>query len=187
VGLKNPTPARNLALMSRLRRPFLSDRFFFLTVKLLPERRDLVEADFACLARCLDTVRSRQRFFITAWVFLPNHWHVILFPPYPLTISEAMKSVKLTSTNSLGRFRGETGELWQRRFFDHALRNVQDYWETVEYIHLNPVRRGLVSKPQDWIWSSAAEYWGVSPKEQRGRCGLVIDRVRIPAEGKTRI
>ena len=170
MGLKNPTPARNLALMSRLRRPFLSDRFFFLTVKLLPERRDLVEADFACLARCLDTVRSRQRFFITAWVFLPNHaaaGHVILFPPYPLTISEAMKSVKLTSTNSLGRFRGETGELWQRRFFDHALRNVQDYWETVEYIHLNPVRRGLVSKPQDWIWSSAAEYWGVSPQRAK--------------------
>jgi putative transposase len=102
-------------------------------------------------ARCLDAVRSRQRFFLSAWVFVPNHWHAILFPPYPITISEVMKSVKLTSTNSLGRFRGETGELWQGRFFDHALRTVRNYWETVEYIHLNPVRRGLVTKPQDWI------------------------------------
>ena len=169
MGLKNPTPARNLALMSRLRRPFLSDRFFFLTVKLLPERRDLVEADFACLARCLDTVRSRQRFFITAWVFLPNHWHVILFPPYPLTISEAMKSVKLTSTNSLGRFRGETGELWQRRFFDHALRNVQDYWETIEYIHLNPVRR-----------RAGFETAGLDLLERRGILGSVPQRAKRP-------
>ena len=60
-----------------------------------------------------------------------------------------MKSLKLTSTNSLGRFRGETGELWQGRFFDHALRTVQEYWETVEYIHLNPVRRGLVAKREE--------------------------------------
>jgi REP element-mobilizing transposase RayT len=173
--------------MSRLRRPFLSDRFFFLTVKLLPKRRDLAQADFACLARCLGAVRCRQRVFLTAWVFLPNHWHAILFPPYPLTISEAMKSLKLTSTNSLGRFRGETGELWQGRFFDHALRTVQEYWETVEYIHLNPVQRGLVAKPEEWVWSSAAEYAGVPPEEQRHRCGLVIDRVRIPAEAKTRV
>ena len=69
-----------------------------------------------------------------------------------------MKSVKLASTKALGRLRGEAGELWQPRFFDHALRTVQDYWEKVEYIHLNPVRRGLVARPEDWTWSSAAEY-----------------------------
>ena len=62
---------------------------------------------------------------------------------------------------------------------------VKDYWEKVEYIHLNPVRRGLVAKPEDWTWSSAAEYSGASPEEQRRRCGLVIDRARLPAEGKT--
>ena len=85
-----------------------------------------------------------------------------------------MKSVKLASTKALGRLRGEAGELWQPRLFDHALRTVQDYWEKVEYIHLNPVRRGLVARPEDWTWSSAAEYSGASPEEQRRRCGLVI-------------
>ena len=173
--------------MSRLRRPFLSERFFFLTVKLLPRCKNLADGDFACLARCLDAVRRRQRLLITAWVFLPDHWHAILFPPYPRTISEAMKSVKLASTNALGRLRGEAGELWQPRFFDHALRTVRDYWKKVEYIHLNPVRRGLVARPEDWTWSSAAEYSGASPEEQRRRCGLVIDRVRLPAEAKARI
>ena len=98
-----------------------------------------------------------------------------------------MKSVKLTSTVTLDRWRGEAGEPWQQRFFDHALRTVQDYWEKVEYIHLNPVQRGLVAKPDDWIWSSAAEYSGVSPEDQKRRCGLMIDRVQLPAEGKTRI
>ncbi len=74
--------------MSRLRRLALSDRFFFLTVKLLPRRRRLEARDFAVLARCLNAVRSRQRFLLTAWVFLPDPWHAILFPPHPLTVSE---------------------------------------------------------------------------------------------------
>ena len=187
VGLKKQRRARTLTFMSRLRRPFLSDCFFFLTVRLLPTRRDMMERDFACLARCLDAARSRRCFLLTAWVFLPNHWRAILFPPYPLTISEAMKSAKLTSTNALGRLRGEAGELGQPRFFDHALRTVHDYWEKVEYIHLNPVRRGLVVKTEDWIWSSAAKYSGVSPQEQRRRCGVVIDQVGLAAEAKTRI
>ena len=186
--------------MSRLRRPFLSDRFFFLTVKLLPGRQHLGERDFAILARSLDAVRSRQRFLLTAWVFLPDHWHAILYPSHPLTISDVMKSIKLTSTTALDRLRGEVRStarsadpafgsvvLWQGRFFDHALRTVRDYWDTVEYIHLNPVRRGLVAKPDNWTWSSFAEYSGVAAEGQKRRCGLAIDRVQLPAEGKARI
>ena len=57
--------------------PFPSDRFFFLTVRLLPTRRDMMERDFACLERCLDAVRSRRRFLLTAWVFLLHHWHAM--------------------------------------------------------------------------------------------------------------
>lgn len=141
--------------MSRLRRLVLSNRFFFLTVKLLPKRRPLDEGQFWLLAGCLSVVRSRRQFRLTAWVFLPDHWHVILFPRHPLTISDAMKSIKLSSTNSLRKYRGEAGELRQGRFpalrsrasFDRALRTVKEYAETVEYIYRNPVRRRLVRHP----------------------------------------
>jgi len=173
--------------MSRLRRLVLSDRFFFLTIKLLPKRRRLDESQFAVLARCLSTVRARQQFRLTAWVFLPDHWHVILFPPHPLTISAAIKSIKLSSDNQLLPFRHETGELWQGRFFDRALRTVKEYWETVEYIHLNPVRRGLARRPEEWRWSSYQEYAGLNSGEQESRCGLVIDRVTLPTDKGARI
>ncbi len=173
--------------MSRLRRLALSDRFFFVTVKLRKDRRPLDELQFSMLARCLSAVRSRQRFLLTAWVFLPDHWHAILFPPYPVTISAAMKSIKLSSHNQLGPCRHETGELWQGRFFDHALRTVKDYIDTVEYIHLNPVRRGLVSRPEDWRWSSYPEYSGLAAQDQAERSGLAIDRARLPADETARI
>ncbi len=113
--------------------------------------------------------------------------HAILYPPYPLTIWAAMKSIKLSSTNGLGRCRREAGELWQGRFFDHALRTVKDYTDTVEYIHQNPVRRGLVTRPEEWTWSSYHEYAGVSAVEQEKRCGLAMDRVRLPADEGARI
>jgi putative transposase len=120
-------------------------------------------------------------------VFLPDHWHVICAPVYPLTISLVMKSFKTSSMILINRRHAESGELWQARFFDRALRTVKEYDEKVEYIHLNPVQAGLVRCPQGWPWSSVNEYSGMSPDEQNRRCGLTIDRVRMPADPRTRI
>ena len=64
---------------------------------------------------------------------------------------------------------------------------MKEYHETVEYIHWNPVRRGLVKRAEEWQWSNAIEYAGASGEEQEQRCGLRIDRVRLPTNEKTRI
>jgi putative transposase len=181
-------PARGyLDGMSRLRRPFLSDRYIFVTVNLLRSRSRLGDGDFERLAAAVQRMRAKHRFLLTAWVFLPDHWHAIFYPPHPLTISQIFKAVKVSSMISLNRHRRESGEVWQGRFFDHALRTMKDYLETVEYIHSNPVRRGLVERAEDWKWSSVREYSGASPEEQERRCGLTIDRVRLPADEDARI
>ena len=125
--------------------------------------------------------------YLTAWVFLPDHWHAICAPLHPVSISLAVKSVKQSSMSAINRGRGAEGELWQPRFFDRALRTGQEYSEKVEYIHLNPVKAGLVRRPQDWRWSSFNEYSGMSADEQKRRCGLIIDRVRMPSDPRTRI
>ena len=69
--------------MSRLRRPFLSDRYLFLTVNLLRGRNHLEEGDFERLALTLVRMRQEHGFLLTAWVFLPDHWHTILYRPIP--------------------------------------------------------------------------------------------------------
>ena len=68
--------------------------------------------------------------------------------------------------------RGAEGELWQPRFFDRALRRVKEYNEKVEYIRLNPVKTGLVSRPGDWRWSSYNEYAGMSAHEQNANAAV---------------
>jgi len=145
-ALDRPADRLYARAMSRLRRLVLSDRFFFVTVKLLPKGHPLNTAEFAILARCLNVVRSRQGFRLTAWVFMPDHWHAILYPARPLTISAAMKSIKLSSTNALLRSRRHAGELWQARFFDHALRTVKDYTDTVE-IHSSESGSARLGEP----------------------------------------
>jgi putative transposase len=136
--------------VSRLRRPFLYDRFLFVTVKLWPGRTCLDEGDLSRLANSLCRMRQKQGFLLTAWVLLPDHWHAIIHPPYPLTISTVFKAVKKSSTISINDRRREEGGLWRERFFDRARRIVREYHEKVEYIHLNPVRRGLVRNAEDW-------------------------------------
>jgi len=173
--------------MSRLRRPFLYDRYIFVTADLLESRADLQERNYARLALSLARMRQKKGFLLTAWVFLPDHWHAIICPPFPLTISRVFQAVKISSMIAINHQRRERGELWQGRFFDRALRTVKEYVETVDYIHMNPVRRGLVKRAEDWKWSSVHEYAGMSAEEQEQRCGLRIDRVRLPADEKARI
>ena len=134
--------------------------------------------------------RALHPIYLTAWVFLPDHWHCICAPVYPVTISLAMKSLKQSSMSAVNPCRGAGGELWQPRFFERALRSVKEYNEKVEYIHLNPVRAGLVSRPEDWsrpAGSSYNEYVGMSADEQNGRCGLIVGRVRMPSDPRARI
>jgi putative transposase len=179
--------------VSRLRRLVLSDRYFFLTVRLLKTRAEMVDGDFQLLTQALREARQRQGFRLTAWVFLPDHWHAILGPRYPKGLSLIVESVKVSSTRQINAGRGELGRLWQGRFFDRALRTVKEYQETVEYIHLNPLRRGLVKRPEDWKWSSVHEYAFPPRPEARHQPPLRIDRVRpacagrIPADERARI
>jgi len=116
--------------------------------------------EFAILAQATQASRIEYGFSLTAWVFLPDHWHAIFYPRYPLTISRVMESIKDRATKRINRRREDAGKLWQPRFFDRAVRTVREYGEKVEYIHLNPVKAGLVARPEDWAWSSVHDYTG---------------------------
>jgi len=171
--------------MSRLRRLVVSDRWFFISCRLLPRRGILSTSEFACLAEVIHERREKHRFLLSAWVFLPDHWHAIIYPPYPLTISTAVESIKDGATKRINHSRREAGVLFQPRFFDRALRTVREYHEKVEYIHLNPVKAGLASRPEDWPWSSLHDYTGNINDALLTPSGLSVDRVLLPADPHT--
>ena len=158
-----------------------------MTCKVLPERERLSQADFALLAGSIQSRRTQHQFLLTAWVFLPDHWHAILMPPYPGTLSGVMESIKVSSTRLINKLRGDRGVLWQGRFFDRALRTVKEYHDKVEYIHLNPVKRGLVTKQEEWKWSSVHDYTGTVRRPTGTKSVLPVDRVSLPTDERARI
>ena len=64
---------------------------------------------------------------------------------------------------------------------------MKEYNDKVEYIHLNPVKAGLVQRPEDWPWSSVREYSGSIQDESTRHPSLPIDRVLLPSDERTRI
>jgi len=63
------------------------------------------------------------------------------------------------------------GKLWQRQYYDHIIRNREDFDETLNYIHLNPVRRGLVERAEDWPYTERLDYLHLVAKAMTARAG----------------
>jgi REP element-mobilizing transposase RayT len=138
------------------------------------------------MAQVIHERREEHGFLLTAWVFLPGHWHAIFHPAYPLTISRVMESIKDAATKRINRSRRQVRMLLQPRFLDRALRTVRECHEKVEYIHLNPVKAELAVRPEDGSWSSAHDYTGNVNDAHLPPSGLSVDHVLLPADPATR-
>ena len=119
------------------------------------------------LRDALREVKSRHPFRIDAMVVMPNHLHALwTLPPgdanYPLrwSLIKSGFSRRLPKTERRNPSREEKGErgIWQRRYWEHWVRNERDFERHVEYIHYNPVKHGFVKCPADWPWSSIHRY-----------------------------
>jgi putative transposase len=173
--------------MSRLRRLVLCDRYFFVTCRVHVSRRDLNQLELATLARAVRERRAAMRFLLTAWVLLPDHWHGIIFPPFPLSISRVMEAIKVSAAKLINGRRAERGVLFQGRFFDRALRTVKEYHEKLDYIHRNPVAQGLAARPEDWEGSSVHDFAGSMTTPPAEGSPIPVDRIMLPSDEQTRI
>ena len=120
-------------------------------VPFTPEARD------AILGHCLHD--HGKRYDLQAAVVMPDHVHLLLTPlrdekGWPYSLPTILKLLKGTSARSVNKLLGSSGPVWQEESFDHVLRSQESFEEKLEYLRQNPVRRGLVKKPEDykWLW-----------------------------------
>ncbi|MEI8229985.1 MAG: transposase [Candidatus Peregrinibacteria bacterium] len=106
---------------------------------------------------CLYRTQQFHPFFLYAFVIMPDHCHLLMRVPEPATISRVMNAFKSGLTFDTG-----IGKMWQQRFY---ISLADDPAEAKHYIHMNPVKAGLVENPQDYPWSSACGRWDISPLE----------------------
>ena len=149
--------------MTNYRRNFLAGGSFFFTVNLADRRLRLLTEHVHLLRQSFRDVRRCHPFTIEAIVILPDHLHAIWTLPEG-DADFALRWRLIKSAFSRGLAGGERVSLscaerkergvWQRRYWEHTLRDVADFSRHADYIHFNPVKHGHVRRVLDWPHSS---------------------------------
>jgi putative transposase len=124
---------------------------------------------------CLEDMRRRFSMCVYGYVVMPEHVHLLVSEPgraqvsvqradanlgHAPTLADAMHYLKLSFAKRLRSRTGkaELGSFWQKRYYDRNVRDEREFVIKLRYLHRNPVKRGLVTEPADWPWSSFRHY-----------------------------
>ena len=158
--------------MPEYRRSFIPGGTYFFTVVTYHRLPILVtEESRKVLRLAWMDVKRRFPFSTDAICLLPDHAHCIWTLPegdanYSLRWGEIkrifstayQKMIRVNEPRSLSREKRREAAIWQRRFWEHTLRDEEDLQRHMDYIHYNPVKHGLVERVSDWKWSSFHRY-----------------------------
>jgi putative transposase len=123
------------------------------------------------LKGAIDEERCRRPFTLDAIVLLPDHIHMLLtLPAGDTDYSSRIGQIKKRFTRAFLATGGQEGVstssrrrqrcrgVWEKRFWEHTIADRRDFMMHLDYIHINPVKHGLVQWPADWPWSSFHRY-----------------------------
>jgi REP-associated tyrosine transposase len=149
--------------MTNYRRNFVPGARYFYTVNLANRRSQILTARIGLLRSAFRYTRARHPFTIEAIVVLPDHLHAIwTLPDGDADFALRWRLIKSTFSRSLQpserisgsrRANSERG-IWQRRYWEHTLRDEEDFARHADYIHYNPVKHGYAARVMDWPYSS---------------------------------
>jgi putative transposase len=128
--------------------------FHFLTFSCYRRRPYLLPvAAMELFEDALERVRLRYLFVVAGYVVMPEHVHLLVNEPWRGLLSRTVQALKLSVS-----MRSPQRPFWQAHYYDFNVFSHPKFVEKLRYIHRNPVRRGLVAKPEDWRWSSYRHY-----------------------------
>ncbi len=103
----------------------------------------------------LERTRARHNARVYGYVLMPEHVHLLLNETFDISLAMFLKSVKQETSRQL---KGTHARFWLPRYFDFNVQTPDKFYEKLQYIHRNPVTRGLVANPADYPWSSYNHY-----------------------------
>ena len=132
------------------------------------------DADFRTYLAWLSQDARRCRLDVLAYCLMSNHVHFVVVPGLRSSIAQVLQHVHMLYAQRLNRLRCLSGHAWQGRFFSAPLDETH-LWRAIRYVERNPVRAGLVTRAEDYPWSSA-----------RAHCEATRDPVLTDNEGWSR-
>ena len=175
--------------MPTYRRNFLAGGSYFFTVNLANRRLRLLTENIVLLRAAFRYTRRRHPFAIEAIVVLPDHLHTIWTMPegdadfavrWALIKASFSRTLRKGEPVSASRRRRRERGIWQRRYWEHTIRDEDDLGRHLDYIHFNPVKHGHVACVATWPYSSFhrmvrlgfyPESWSGDPKVQESGFG----------------
>jgi len=165
--------------MTDYRRNFIAGGSFFFTVNLAERRLRLLTEHIDELRKAFRETRRNHPVTIDAMVILPNHLHTIwTMPEGDANFATRWRLIKSAFSRSLptgeriSDSRVAKGErrIWQRRYWEHTIRDESDFARRIDYVHINPVKHGYVTRVSDWPYSSFHRMvkLGVYPEDWAG-------------------
>jgi putative transposase len=143
--------------MSVLKRYYTEGNTYFIA-NITHNRKPILIDNIDLFWQSLNKTKSSLHFEMIAWVILPDHFHLLITPD-SCTPSDILHRLKLSFGASYReRFGLAYGRVWQRRFWDHIIRNEADLNRHIDYIHYNPVKHGLTKSPFDYQHTSIHDY-----------------------------
>jgi putative transposase len=149
--------------MTNYRRNFVQGGSYFFTLALAERRSPLLTDEIDLLRQALRQVKAELPFMLVAMVVLPDHLHAVwMLPPGDADYASRWKRIKAlfsrgiprTEQRSASRIaKGERG-VWQRRYWEHTLRDEADLARHVDYIYFNPIKHAHVKRVSDWPHST---------------------------------
>jgi putative transposase len=101
-------------------------------------------------------MRQRYGFVVAGYVLMPEHVHLLVGETSISSLSVALQVLKQLTSRTLKK--PGVQRFWQPRYYDFNVNREEKTVEKLRYMHRNPVKRGLVSRPEDWAWSSFRHY-----------------------------
>ena len=107
------------------------------------------------VVRVLQEGVNAGRYELGAWVLMPNHVHLLLQPID--TLPRQIAWIKGRTAFEVHRILQRSGACWAKDYFDHWIRDRDEWEKVIRYVERNPVKAGLCASPEDWQWSSARQ------------------------------
>jgi putative transposase len=168
-GSTHPTAIQlyEVLIMTNYRRSLVEGGSYFFTVNLADRTATLLVDHIDLLRSAVRYTRERHPFTIDAMAVLPDHLHAVWTLPindadyamrWRLIKTMFSRRVPRHENNTVSRMnKGERG-IWQRRYWEHTIRDDLDFSRHVDYVHINPVKHGYVTRAADWPHSSFQGY-----------------------------
>ena len=153
----------------KYKRLYIDGHDYFITI-VTYERNPILIDNIALLRKSFADVKMKFDFEIDAIVVLPDHFHMILKVDEPQAYSKIVSSIKRYFSKhcdpkfyehlaqSHSRTKQNYKPVWQKRFYEHTIRDEKDYKTRLDYIHFNPIKHGYVEVVKDWEYSSFSKF-----------------------------